>query len=92
MPCVLRPDPSFHIQQLWERVLHQSFNYNGRAKEQIMRQQQEYRFRDEVQRAVRNGIADGLKQQFDACEELPPELVHLSRLLEARDDGMRLSL
>ena len=92
MPRVPRPDPSFHIQQLGERVLRQSFNYNSRATERKMRQHQEYRFRDEVQRAVRNGIADGLRQQFDACEELPPELVHLSRLLEARDDGMRLSL
>jgi hypothetical protein len=57
-----------------------------------MRQQQQYRFRDEVQRAVRFGIADALKQQFDMSEELTPELLRLSSLLTAREEGMGLSL
>jgi hypothetical protein len=39
----------------------------------------------EARGAVRLGIAEALRQQFDIPDELPPDLARLSRLLERGD-------
>ena len=91
MPCVPRPNPLFFTSNNWGNGCSVSrLTIVGRRSGKCANTKSIDL--GTSSRAMRNGIADGLKQQFDACEELPPELVHLSRLLEARDDGMTISL